>query len=116
MALDLVVAFGPDGTVETYGTIHVRDGTSNTVLIAESAPQSSCADSDGDGTAGVAFLQVAALDPYTGERLLVVIVPAAGELDDRGSHDIRIEVGRHVIDTTIDVIPIPAGPSGLQDR
>jgi len=107
----LVLSFLPDGGVETRGTIHYQDDTTSTLLVVNQADTTSaCADSDDDGNAGVTFLQIVGRDPRTAAQTVVTFVPAAGEIDERGAHEVRIEIGNRVVPGIVTILPIPATP------
>lgn len=105
-----MLRFSADGTSEVRGTVHSRDDTSHTVLIAETLPNATCADSDGDGTAGITVLQVAGRNPETGDEVLMSVAAGDHDLDERGEYDVRLEVGNLTTSVTLDVLPLPAGP------
>ncbi len=82
------------GSAQAHGVLQIRDGTSNTVLIAEKSPaNASCADTDGDGVAGVTSLQFSVRDVHTGQLLPISIAPVAGDVDDRTRHEATVIVG-----------------------
>lgn len=80
----LVAIVDDDGTARGHGAIHVRDGTSNTILVADGSADASCADTDGDGTAGLARMTFELRDIRTGARLTAEISPIAGDIDRQG--------------------------------
>jgi len=89
-----VVRLDEDGVAETDGVARIRDGTSNTILVAESVPTSaSCADTDGNGRGGVTMLHFAMRDARTGQSVAVSIIPNDGDVDDDGQHSTTIVVG-----------------------
>ena len=76
------------------GTAQIRDGTSNTLMIAEKRPAVlSCDDVNLDGVAGITLLQFSLRDSRTGTVVPVVIVPQDGELDRPGEKAVTIAIG-----------------------
>ena len=75
------------------GGAHIQDGTSNTFLIGERLPAVSCADTDGDGRAGIVLLELLLRDIRTGELVSGFVIPADGELDDDGTEEATIIIG-----------------------
>ena len=85
---------GDQALVFFLGGVHVQDGTSNTFMIGERFPTLSCADADGDGRIGIVLLQFTLRDVRTGELVAGVVVPNDGELDDDGTEDVTVVIGR----------------------
>lgn len=112
--LHLVLRFGADGDATARGTVHVRDGTSNTVLIAGAA-QAACADTDGDGVAGITALELFGRHPLGGEELLVFFL-GGHELDARGEYPVGVRVGDVASQITLTFLPLPAGPPAGSNR
>ncbi len=108
--LHVVLSFSVDGDAEARGTVHVRDGTSNTFLIGEAPPRATCADADGDGTAGITSLQLVGRNPQSGEEVLVVLVPGDNDLDARGEYEVGVRMGDVSSEITLTFLPLPAGP------
>ena len=89
-----VVRLDEKGVAETDGVARIRDGTSNTVLVAEAVPTAAtCADADGNGRGGVTMLHFAMRDARTGQSVPVSIIPNDGDVDDDGRHATTIGVG-----------------------
>jgi hypothetical protein len=85
--LRLFVLIDRDGNERAQGAALLRDGTANTYLVAEpQGASATCADADGDGTAGLTRLAVGLRDAQTGARSTAVISPLAGELDASGRY------------------------------
>lgn len=91
----------------------MRDGTSHTVLIAEqSGASAACADADGDGTVGMVSWSLLGRNPQSGERIPVSFAAATGDVDGRGGHLVRMEIGSRVVTGVIDVARFDLNPSG----
>ena len=104
-----------------HGTASISDGTSNTVLIAESAHSTAtCADTNGDGHAGLAELRISFRGERSGERVGAAIVPDAGDIGRTGRHAATItferELGSFEIVLDVDVKVPPGRPSGVPGR
>lgn len=67
---------------------------SSEVLVAlRGGAQASCADADGDGTAGVTAVTIEFGQPRGDARIVATIVPDRDEIDDDGWHPVTIQVG-----------------------
>lgn len=117
MGVHLVAAVAPDGALTIYGALTMNgqslpDGRSSAVLVG-AAPQATCADTDGDGIAGITFLQLTGRIPDTGDEVLVAFVAGDHDLDERGTYDVRLAIGDLNVAVAVKLLPLPAGlPSG----
>lgn len=94
MQIQVAVTIGRDGLARTQGAARIRDGSSNTVLIAEAIPTTaSCADTDDNGVAGFTSLQFAMRHVPSGELVPVSVIPASGEIDESGEDLLIIVIG-----------------------
>jgi hypothetical protein len=92
--MSLVVTVDSDGRAHTHGTVQIKDGTSNTVLIAEGIPTAaSCDDIDGDGVAGFTHLQFVMRDVRSSDLVPVSVIPASGEIDESGEEPVIMVIG-----------------------
>lgn len=105
-----MLGFSADGDAVAHGTVHIRDGTSNTVLIVEGPAQAACADDDGDGIAGITALEMTGYDPRTGDEVLVSFASGDVEMDERGEYTVWVRVGNLASEVTLSLLPLPAGP------
>lgn len=87
----LVAKVDTDGEAHGHGTLHIHDGTSNTILVAEGAANASCADADGDGVGGLVRLSVVLRDVRAGQTVTGVVTPVEGDADESG----RVKVQFH---------------------
>ncbi len=120
VGIHLVGVVDADGALNIYGTLtmngtSVDDGTSNTVLIGEAPPRVSCADTDGDGVAGITALELVGRDPQSGEELLVFFL-GGRDLDERGDYSVWVRVGNLASEITLALLPLPAGPPAGGER
>lgn len=84
-----LVATVDDGDARGRGTVHVHDGTSKTILIADGSVDAACVDTDGDGTAGLARMSIGLHDIQSGARLTAEVTPSNGDIDDRGRMKVK---------------------------
>jgi hypothetical protein len=74
--IDIFAQVTPAGTVHARGTMQINDGTSNTVLVAESRGSSaSCADTD-TGAQAITELTISFRHERSGDRVLATVTPA----------------------------------------
>ena len=85
----LAAAVGDDGSARGHGAIHIRDEDSSTTLVSDGSADATCADSDGDGTAGLVRLSFGLQDARTGEFSLGVVFPTRGDIDESGRYRVR---------------------------
>ena len=85
---------GDQALVFFLGGIHIQDGTSNTILLAERVETVSCGDTDGDGRIGIVLVQFLLRDIRTDDLVLGFVIPTDGELDDDGTEAVTIVIGR----------------------
>jgi hypothetical protein len=84
---------------QATGTAQIRDGTSNTLMIAERWPALlSCDDVNLDGIAGIAMVQFSLRNALNGAIVPVAIVPLDGELDSAGEEAVTISIGGRIAD------------------
>ena len=102
ISLDLTVKFKPDGTALATGSIQSSTGAAITTATAPYVPMlavskqivdASCADLDGDGTAGLARLEADFRDIATGDRVPVVLTPVKHDVDDDGVYVVDVRIG-----------------------
>lgn len=79
-----VATIDRDGDARGHGAVHIRDGTSNTILVADGSADASCADTDGDDTAGLARLSFGLREVRTGARFTAEVSPVNGNIDHQG--------------------------------
>src|SRR5262245_18643284 len=92
--MHVAVNIDRDGVAQARGAAVIKDGLSNTVLIAEKHPTTaSCADTNGNGVAGLTSLQFVMRDVHSGELVPVSIIPASGEIDKSGEDEVIIVTG-----------------------
>jgi hypothetical protein len=90
----LVAAVGNDSDTRGDGAIHIREGLSNTILVADGSAQARCADADGDGVSGVVRLAIGLRDARTGASHTGVIAPLQGDVDEWGRFKARLSFER----------------------
>lgn len=92
--LHISVAIDRDGHARSHGSTQIKDGASNTVLLAEAIPTTaSCADTDEDGVAGLTLLQFVMRDVRSGELVPVSVIPNRGEIEESGEELVTIVIG-----------------------
>jgi hypothetical protein len=108
------------GNAQAHGTVHIPEGTAPQVLIAQpQGTRASCADTDGDGIAGLTSLELLVRNVRSGELVPVVVVPDRGEIDEPGWHAITVRISNRVIAGRARVsLPgqVPRPPSLVQPR
>jgi hypothetical protein len=67
------------------------------LVSASSNTHASCADTDGDGNAGVVSLGSDFRHPRTGEIVPVVFVPTTGDIDSPGIYDFAATIGNDTL-------------------
>ena|SRR5215213_6485206 len=83
-----------DGTAHVRGTIRLENDEGRRILVAERGDaDASCADSNGDGVAGLVWLKAEFRDAKTKRRVDVVVVPTGGDLGVSGVHGLIVQVG-----------------------
>jgi hypothetical protein len=83
-----------DRTTELRGVIVVG----STRLVAEPATtRSSCADTDGDGMAGIILLETVYRNVRSGEKVLVTITPVGTDIDQRDTYTLMVQIGDEVL-------------------
>ncbi len=109
--LHLKVIARPDGTARVAGWL-ATDGQRLVAQAGEPA-HASCADTDGDGVAGVSRL-VAEFSPTgrTREHVLVTIAPIGTDIEEPGIYHLTVTVGR----TTLTVEAEAAYGSARESR
>ena len=113
----LVAVVDDEGETRGRGTVHIHDGTSNTILVADGSANASCADSDGDGTAGLARMTFALRDIRTGARLTAEISPIAGDIDHRGRVKVKFpDLGGADAPLEVDGLVLVRSPGGERHR
>ena len=80
----LVAVVDADGQARGHGAVHIRDGASHTILIAEGPAQATCGDADGDGRAGLTRLSFELREVRGGARLIAEATPVAGDIEKSG--------------------------------
>jgi hypothetical protein len=93
LAVHVIALEGHETLVFFLGGVPVKDGTSNTVLLAEGVPSLSCGDADGDGRVGVVSVEFLLRDIRTGDLIPGFFVPNDGELDDNGQEEVTVVIG-----------------------
>jgi hypothetical protein len=92
--IDIVADVNPDGRVTARGTAAVSDGTSNTVLVAETRDASAtCADTNGSGVAGLVELTIPFRLGRSSERVLATVIPRDGQIDVSGRYPATMRFG-----------------------
>lgn len=113
----LVATVDDDGTVRGHGAVHIRDGTSNTVLVADGSAGAACADTDGDGTAGLARLTFELRDIRAGARLTAEISPIVGDVDHQGRVKVKFtDRGGNAGPVVADGLVLVGGPGSHHHR
>jgi hypothetical protein len=106
-SIDGVVTITPSGTAVARGTAELQD----TILFAEPPGTSAaCADTNGNGVAGLTQMTISFRVERSGERVLATVVPHDGEIEgsgrylatmtfDRpfGSYEVWLEVVPHTV-------------------
>ena len=93
----LRAAFEPDGSTRVFGVIHGADDARRQLLRVRGAGQSSCADSDVDGTPGLTQLATDFQDIKTGERVRFVLTPTEHDIDASGVYRVTIQLGEETV-------------------
>lgn len=89
--IDVFGSFNPEGKVIASGTASISDGTSNTILLAETRDASAtCADTNEDGFSGLVELIVPFRHDRSSERVLATIIPEEGEIDESGQYPLTL--------------------------
>jgi hypothetical protein len=65
---------------------------SRILLVESGATTVACADTDGDGIAGLTEIEVAFGDVRSGEVVFASITPDAGEIDESGRHAVTLRI------------------------
>jgi hypothetical protein len=105
-----------DGTAQAHGFALLQDGgmtgggegvdgsgdnsrgpggtliPSRILLLESGATSAACADTDGDGVAGLTGVEVAFGDVRSGEVVFASIAPHAGEIDESGRHAVTLRI------------------------
>lgn len=93
-ALRFTVRVGATGTARATGVIRLEDDAGRRILVAEpGGTQASCADTDGDGVAGLVRLSAGFRDVETGTRFDVVLVPTGPDIGVSGVYELILQVG-----------------------
>jgi hypothetical protein len=93
-ALRFTVRIRGDGTARVTGTIRLEDDKGRRILVAErGGANASCADTNGDGVAGLVRLEAVFRNAKAKRRVLVVLVPAGADIGASGVHDLILQVG-----------------------
>lgn len=93
LELHLKAAFDMDGTAHVRGVIR-PPGESAPILVAtQSGAQGACADSDGDGTAGLVRLEADFRDAESRERFHIVLIPTEHDVDSSGVYRVDLKIG-----------------------
>ena len=98
----------PEGTARVAGFL-ATDGQRLVARPGEPA-HASCADTDGDGVAGLSRL-VAAFSPInsTREHVLVAIAPIGGDVEQRGIYQLTVTIGGTTLRVEAEAAYGPAG-------
>ena len=102
-ALNLVVRIAPDGSARLSGAVRFPKITAATapyapVIIAlNTGAQASCADSDGDGAAGLTRLETEFRVAATGDRVPVVLTPTKHDVDADGVYEVALQIGDAIV-------------------
>ena len=102
----LRLTIAADGTAEAQGVILLHDdpavvGSATTGILAPYVPmlaiarqevQATCADSDGDGTAGLERLEMTGHSVRSGDRVPVVLTATGEDIDDSGRYAIDLQI------------------------
>lgn len=73
-----------------------------------------CADANGDGVSGLTSVQVGLQDETSGQRLLALFQPEAGEIEEEGWHAVTIRIGDATLNGIVHVI-LPRGAFESRD-
>jgi hypothetical protein len=87
------------GAAQAHGVVVVR--SADDVFVFRAIPgeaSATCADANGDGVGGMTSVQVGLEHGASGERLVALFEPAAGEIDREGWHDVVIRIGDATFD------------------
>jgi hypothetical protein len=104
-----------NGNEEARGFIHIRDGRERTLLLAvPDGANATCADSDGDGVAGVTRIEATFRDVESGRRLLTVLTPRDGEADERGRHAAIMRIGDRSVPAVLHLVQFHSVPRGVR--
>lgn len=94
MRVNLAATFDADGTTRVRGVIRIDDPERRQNLVARGTGQSSCADSDGDGTGGLTRLAAEFRDARTKRPVQVVLrSPPTQDIDASGVYLATLTVG-----------------------
>ena len=98
--LNLAAKIAPDGTARLAGVIRLPPEpaaatapSAPIIIAAGGAAEASCADLDGDGTGGLSRLAADFREIATGDRIPVVLVPIAHDVDANGVYAVTLQIG-----------------------
>jgi hypothetical protein len=93
----------PVGLATVHGVLQIGEGQTQTVLVAEGAGgTAACADTDGDGIAGLVALTVPFRDTRTGASVPVRITPSgAQDLDESGAYRLTVAFEERVVEIEV---------------
>jgi hypothetical protein len=97
LALRFAVKISVDGTARMHGAIRVRDDAGRHRLVANGGAQTACADSDGDGTAGLVRLAAEFRDAKTGALVPMVLSPTEHDIDAGGTYAVSLRIGEETV-------------------
>jgi hypothetical protein len=90
-------------TIGTRGVLQIRDGTSNTILIAESTGTASCSQDRDSGQWTLDSLTLLFRDPRTGQVVPVIIVVLDEIRPGSGVYAVEARIGDRVMEGTMTV-------------
>lgn len=110
-ALRLTAGITADGTARVLGAIRARDAAGTRLLkAARGGAQTACADTDGDGTAGLTRLAASFRDAKTGARVPVIITSTGDDIDATGVYAVNVRVGKRTMSGEV-FVKLPPGQS-----